>query len=164
MLVKSLEIAILVLVLANFSCVFARSIQSRLQRTTVPLITTESVYNLSVSHFQDEFKVNDTDEVYVKNSVPIMVIDIDTKQIGQKPNEIPKTTRSPSQNRPGPPEPVIRSGSIGDYLFLHKSLSFLDLNQTFSMVINCSVSFSFTDMYLCYFRVCNMMPAKRMLL
>lgn len=116
MLVKFLEIVILVWFLANFPCIFARSIQSRLQRTSVPLITTERVNDLNVSHFQDEITGNDT-QMYVKNSVPIMVIEIDAKHIGQKPNDIPKTTHSPIQNRPGPAEPVVRSGSIGDYLF-----------------------------------------------
>lgn len=114
MLVKILEIAILVLILANFSCIFARSIQTRLQRTSDPLITTESVNDSIISHFQDRIKVNGT-EIYVKKSVPIMMIEIDTKQSNQKPNKIPETTRAPMKNHS---EPVVRSGSIGDYIFL----------------------------------------------
>lgn len=125
MLLKSFQIAVLVLVLAHFYCIFARSIQTRQQRTSVPLVSTKSVYNLSVSHFQDEIKVNDTDEMYVKSSVPLMVIGIDTMHIGQKPNEVPKTTHSPTnQNRSAPAEPVVKSGSIGDYLFFHKLIVF----------------------------------------
>lgn len=114
MLVKILEIAILVLILENFSCIFARSIQTRLQRTSDPLITTESVNDSIISHFQDRIKVNGT-EIYVKKSVPIMMIEIDTKQSNQKPNKIPGTTRAPMKNHS---EPVVRSGSIGDYIFL----------------------------------------------
>lgn len=110
MLIKSLEIAILVLILANCSCIFARSIQTRSQRTTDPLATTESVNDFTVTHFQDEIKVNDT-KMYVKNTVPIMIIEIDTKRFNQKSNEIPETTRAPIKNRL---EPVVRSGSIGD--------------------------------------------------
>lgn len=108
MLVKSLKIAILLLVLLDFPCIFTRSIEMRTQCTPDPLqSTTESVNVHTVFHNQDDAKVNNND-IDMKNGVPMMVNEIDTKRINQKSNKISRTTRAPT-------EPVVRSGSIGEY-------------------------------------------------
>lgn len=80
MSVKSLEIVILVLALANFSRIFACSIQTRPQPTANPLNTTENVHDSTGSPFQDEIKAN-ASEIYGRTTIPKTIIEIDTKRI-----------------------------------------------------------------------------------
>lgn len=111
MLVKFHEIVIVMLFLTNFTRILARSIQPRLQHTPGPSVTTENAIIYSFAPMQDESSDSDS-EIYTKNSVPIMIIDVDGKQINEKAHEIvPAAKRSSIKIQP---EPVVRSGSIGN--------------------------------------------------